>query len=157
MKNRNITNHDNWKTPDYLYDELNKEFNFDYDPCPLNLGEITPDKDGLLSDWGLRNFVNPPYSLKLKTAFIKKAVRESKKRKLCVCLIPVSTSTKLFHDIIMPNKEEIRFLKGRVKFEGVNTKGEFVKGKCGMHDSMIVIFDGRKFYERDNFKDMKER
>ena len=27
---------DNWATPKKLYDELNKEFNFDFDPCPLN-------------------------------------------------------------------------------------------------------------------------
>ncbi len=58
-------------------------------------------------------------------------------------LLPVSTSTKLFHEHILPNKPEIRFLKGRVKFKGYNTKGEFVTSKCGMHDSMLVIFDGR--------------
>lgn len=144
MKDRNLNNHDNWKTPDYLYEKLNDEFNFDFDPCPLCFEEITPENDGLLKDWGDRNFVNPPYSLKLKVAFIKKAIEESKKGKLCVCLIPVSTSTKLFHDDILPNKKEIRFLRGRVKFEGINTKGEAVKGKCGMHDSMIVIFDGRE-------------
>ena len=28
--------------------------------------------------------------------------------------------------------------------EGYNTKGELVKNKKGMHDSMIVIFDGRE-------------
>ena len=55
-------------------------------------------------------------------------------------LLPVSTSTKLFHEHILPNQKEIRFLKGRVKFEGINTFGEKVTTKCGMHDSMIVIF-----------------
>lgn len=58
-------------------------------------------------------------------------------------LLPVSTSTKLFHDVIQPNAKEIRFLRGRVKFAGVNTKGEFVKDKPPMHDSMVVVFDGR--------------
>ena len=62
---------------------------------------------------------------------------------LCVCLLPVSTSTILFHDVIQPNAKEIRFLRGRVKFIGVNTFGERVTNKPGMHDSMIVIFDGR--------------
>ena len=38
------------------------------------------------------------------------------------------------------NRNEIRFLKGRVKFIGVNTKGEKVTNKAGMHDSMIVVF-----------------
>lgn len=140
MKNKNINNHDNWETPPYLYNELNKEFNFDFDPCPICFDEITPDKDGLLIEWGQRNFVNPPYSRKLKEAFVKKAIEESKKGKLCVCLLPVSTSTILFHNYILPNAHDIRFLKGRVKFIGYNTFGEKVNNVAGMHDSMIVIF-----------------
>lgn len=138
MKDRNLNNTDDWATPDYLYNDLNNEFNFDFDPCPL-----FAEFNGLSIDWGERNFVNPPYSQKLKVAFIEKAVLESNKGKLCVCLLPVSTSTKLFHEVIIPNTKEIRFIKGRVKFIGVNTFGEKVYNKCGMHDSMIVIFDGR--------------
>lgn len=140
MKNRNLKNTDNWATPDYFYSELNKEFNFDFDPCPL-----FSKFDGLLIEWKERNFINPPYSRKIKDLFIKKAVEESKNGKLCVCLIPVSTSTKLFHEVIKPNANEIRFIKGRIKFIGINTKGEKVSNKCGMHDSMIVIFDGRSY------------
>ena len=140
MKNRNLIHSDNWATPKDFYDKLNEEFNFNFDPCPLNLAEITPDKDGLLIEWGKRNYINPPYSRKLKEKFVLKAVEESKKGKLCVILLPVSTSTKLFHDIIKPNAKEIRFVKGRIKFIGINTKGEYVNNKAPMHDSMIVIF-----------------
>jgi len=135
MKNRNLAHSDNWATPKWLYDELNQDFEFDFDPCPLHSGF-----DGLEIEWGSRNFINPPYSRKLKEAFILKAIAESKKGKLCVMLIPVSTSTKIFHEQILPNKKEIRFLKGRVRFEGMNTKGEYVTDKAPMHDSMIVIF-----------------
>ena len=88
-------------------------------------------------------FINPPYSRKLKEAFVIKAIEESKKGKLCVMLLPVSTSTQLFHKHILPNQKEIRFIEKRIKFCGVNTKGEFVTGKAGMHDSMVVVFDGR--------------
>ena len=98
MKNRNLNNHDNWATPKELYDKLHKEFKFDFDPCPL-----FADVDGLEIEWGEVNFVNPPYSRKLKDAFVKKAIQESKKGKLCVMLLPVSTSTVLFHDYIKPN------------------------------------------------------
>lgn len=139
MKDRNLIHSDNWATPKYIFDPLNQEFNFDFDPCPLN-GPTTPDKDGLLIDWGKSNFINPPYSRKLKEAFIFKAIEQSKKGKICVMLLPVSTSTKIFHEAILPNKKEIRFLRGRVRFEGINTFGEMVINKCGMHDSMIVIF-----------------
>ena len=85
-------------------------------------------------------FINPPYSRKLKELFIRKAYAESLEGKLCVMLLPVSTSTKIFHEIIYPHAE-IRFLKGRVKFEGINTFGEMVSNKVGMHDSMVVIFN----------------
>lgn len=139
MKDRNLKHSDNWATPNELYDELNKEFGFDFDPCPLNLGEITPENDGLLIEWGKSNYINPPYSRKLKEAFVIKAIEVSKTGRLCVMLLPVSTSTALFHDHIKPNASEIRFLRGRVKFKGITTKGEVSTG-AGMHDSMVVIF-----------------
>lgn len=141
MKNRNLKNSDNWKTPKTFYDKLNDEFDFNFDPCPYT--EDEPEFDGLKVDWKERNFINPPYSRQLKEEFVKKAVLESKKGKLCVLLLPVSTSTKLFHDVILKENAEIRFVKGRISFEGRNTKGEFVSKGKGMHDSMIVIFDGR--------------
>ena len=145
MKNRNLDHSDNWATPKEFYDELNAEFNFDFDPCPYNEGDII--NDGLKIDWGKSNFVNPPYSQKLKEQFIIKGIEEMKKGNVSVFLIPVSTSTKLFHDYIKPNANEIRFLKGRVKFGKINDNGEFYyplnkygKVQSGTKDSMIVIF-----------------
>ena len=116
MKDRNLVHSDNWATPIEFYDNLDLEFAFNFDPCPLNLNEITDETDGLLIDWGTSNFINPPYSRQLKEKFVLKAIEESKKGKLCVMLLPVSTSTKLFHDHILPNAKEIRFVKGRINF-----------------------------------------
>ena len=97
------------------------------------------------------NFINPPYSQSLKEAFIKKGIEESKKGKICVFLIPVSTSTRLFHDYIKPNATEIEFVKGRIKFGKIDSNGNFYyplnkKGKTqsGTKDSMIVVFDGTR-------------
>ena len=134
MKNRNLEHSDNWATPKEFYDALDAEFHFDHDPCPLN------GTDGLTTDWGKSNFINPPYSRTLKEAFVRKAVEESRRGKVCVMLLPVSTSTALFHDWVKPNAKEIRFIRGRIKFLGTNTKGEYVTNKAPMHDSMIVIF-----------------
>ena len=142
MKNRNLKNSDNWKTPPEFYKKLNEEFNFDFDPCPYSEGD--PLFDGLEVEWGERNYINPPYSRKLKDSFVKKAIEEAKSGKLCVLLIPTSTSTILFHDYILPNNPEIRFIRGRIAFQGYNTKGEWSTKNKGMHDSMLVIFDGRK-------------
>ncbi len=141
MKNKNLPYSDNWATPSYIYDELNKEFNFDFDPCPLKY-DINK-WNGLKIDWKKRNFINPPYSIELKIAFVLKAVEEYKKGKLCVLLLPVSTSTKLFHDVILENvTEPVRFFKRRIKFVGHDSKGQLVSNKSPMHDSMLVIFNG---------------
>lgn len=141
MRNIHINNDDNYATPPDLYEELNKEFNFDFDPCPYNENEIILETDGLKKEWGKCNFVNPPYSLKLKEAFVLKAIEEQLKGKQSVFLIPVSTSTKLFHDYIQPNAKEIRFIKGRIKFGKRDLEGNFIPNKQnGTKDSMIVVF-----------------
>lgn len=137
MKNRNLDHKDDWRTPKSFYDDLNNEFNFDFDPCPF---KHDMSWDWLIIEWWKSNFINPPYSLSLKNAFVIKWIEESKKWKTCVFLLPVSTSTKLFHDYIKPNAKEIRFVRWRIKFSWFNTNWEFVDNKVGMHDSMIVIF-----------------
>ena len=163
MKNRNLDHKDHWMTPGSFYDLLDKEHNFNFDPCPYH--HDTDKWDGLEVDWKERNFINPPYSQKLKDLFVKKAIFESYKGKLCVLLIPVSTSTKLFHNYILPNiARPIEYVRGRIPFIGINAKGQKVNypepikdltiefegetipmhvKNSGQHDSMIVIFDGR--------------
>ncbi len=137
MKNRDgLENSDHWQTPIGLYNDLHKEFNFTFDPCPLYA-----TFDGLTIEWGDVNFCNPPYNRIDKPKFIQKAYTEWTKGKTTVLLLPVATSTKLFHDLILPHAE-IRFLRGRVAFLGVNTKGDYVTNKKGKHDSMLVIFRG---------------
>lgn len=139
MKNRNLDNHNDWATPHYVMQELIKEFYFCFDPCPL--GNDVSKFDGTKDPWPIGNiFINPPYSRKLKEAFIHRAVAEAKKGSTVVMLLPVSTSTKIFHDVILPNAAEIRFVRKRIKFQGVNTRGDSVDRSVGMFDNMIVIF-----------------
>ena len=48
MINRDgLENSDHWATPEWLYEQLNSEFNFDFDPCPINA-----TFDGLKLEWG---------------------------------------------------------------------------------------------------------
>lgn len=56
---------DDWATPQWLYKELDNEFHFNFDPCPLNA-----QFDGLKIPWEGNIFVNPPYS-KIKKFLIK--------------------------------------------------------------------------------------
>ena len=137
MRNRDgLPNSDHWETPDKLYQELNSEFHFDFDPCPLHASF-----DGLQCEWGNVNFINPPYNRKDKPRFIQKAFDEWRKGKTCVLLIPAATGTKQFHELILPHAE-VRFLKGRVAFKGINTKGVYSTRNMGKHDSMVVVFRG---------------
>ena len=157
-----LKSHDNWKTPKWLYNELDAEFHFDFDPCPLN-HDISL-WDGLEIEWLDSNFVNPPYSkgedvckknCKKKSCidrghhiskricgkedFIKKSYEEWQKGKTVVLLIPAAVDTDDFHDYIYPYAE-LRFPRGRIAFEGLNAKGEYVTTRKGMHASMICIF-----------------
>ena len=160
MKDRNIEHKDDWETPDYILEDVRSILGDNYfDPCPL--GHDTKKWDGLKVDWERNNYCNPPYSRKLKEAFIKKAKEEQVKGNTTLMLLPVSTSTKIFHEEIY-HQAEITFIKGRIKFIGVNTKGEKVSNKCGMHDSMFVKFKGvplfpkhPKVYECD--EELKEQ
>lgn len=101
---------DNWGTPDALYFQLDDEFKFNCDPCPLN---PNPSMDGLSKEWGTSTFVNPPYSN--PRPWIEKAIEESKRGKTVVMLLRGDTSTRWFHDLVL-DKAEIRFIKGRIKF-----------------------------------------
>jgi len=120
---------DNWQTPPELYAELDKEFKFDFDPCPLK-----PKFDGLKISWGKRNFVNPPYS-KIR-AFLVKAHEELSvgKAEVCVFLTFSNTDTRWFHNFVY-GQAELRFIKGRLKF--LNKEGNVQNS--AMRPSMIAI------------------
>jgi hypothetical protein len=156
VKNKKASALDSWATPKDFYDKINDRFKFDdFDPCPFD-NDISVF-DGLLVDWAPRTFCNPPYSKTDKEKFFYKGYEESLKGKLVVFLVPASTSTKIFHELILPNAK-VEFVRGRLGFEGINRKGEWCNpgkgiGKisnipegakqiisCGQNDLMLVIF-----------------
>ena len=114
---------DEWRTPKLLYEELNKEFHFNDDPCPPG------GNGGLDREWGGCCFVNPPYS-GIKD-WVKKAYDEWQKGKTIVLLIPSRTDTKYWHEYIM-KASEIRFIKGRLKFNDGKGSAPF--------PSAIIVF-----------------
>ena len=141
--NKNGCDNNNWATPQHVLNYISTTF-FNgeefFDPCPLGMRfEDGKMRNGLEMNWAEYNFINPPYSRKLKEQFIKKAFEESKQNKICVMLLPVSTETQIFHDIIVPNAEVI-FIKQRICFTGFNSKGAYVTNSAGQSGSMLVIF-----------------
>jgi hypothetical protein len=80
-----------WLTPADVYEKLNTEFNFDYDPCPYP----RPDGfNGVVVPWGQSNYVNPPFRKSDgaygagPTAFCRKAIEEQNLGKSSVIVIP---------------------------------------------------------------------
>lgn len=126
-----------WATPQDLFDDLDLEFGFTLDPCADASNHkcpryFTKEQNGLAQDWtGERVFCNPPYGREIGL-WVKKCAEHSG---LAVMLIPARTDTRWFHEYIYhkPNVE-IRFLRGRVKFEGAANAAPF--------PSMVVIFNG---------------
>lgn len=99
-----------WATPQALYDELDAEFHFTDDPCPLNGdGGLSPDRE-----WGECVYMNPPYGRGI-TQWICRAYEEGLKGKTVVCLIPSRTDTQWWHRYVM-KADEIRFIEGRLHF-----------------------------------------
>jgi phage N-6-adenine-methyltransferase len=109
-----------WATPSDVYEALNDEFGFTYDPCPLWDGGLV--SDGLLADWGAVTFCNPPYSDIAN--WVMKAWQQWRKGCTVVLLIPSRTDTRWWHDYVM-KATEIRFIKGRLKFGGAATSAPF--------------------------------
>jgi len=122
-----------WATPEVLLSDLDREFHFDFDPCPLGEAE----KDGsapLFTSWvGKRVFCNPPYKGRIITAFLERA-READ---LSVFLLPARTDTRWFHDLVLPHAKEIRFIRRRVRFGGAANPAPF--------PSLIAIFYANGF------------
>lgn len=137
---------DQWATPQNYFDELNKEFVFDLDPCADESNYkcekfFTKEENGLLQDWGgCRVFCNPPYGKEIGK-WVQKCYEEGhKENTLVVMLIPARTDTKYFHDYIL-NRAEVRFVSGRLKFGGATAGAPF--------PSMVAIFRGPKMQRRE--------
>ena len=129
------SNSNEWATPQWLFDELDKEFHFTLDPCATKENAkckkfYTIIEDGLKQKWGGETvFCNPPYGREIGK-WVKKSFEEKGNAKI-VILIPARTDTQWFHNYIY-GKAEIRFLKGRLKFGDSKNSAPF--------PSMIVIF-----------------
>lgn len=115
---------DDRPTPQYFFDEVNREFGFTLDvaadPGNAKCSQFfSVEDDGLAQDWrGNVVWCNPPFSE--IPPWLEKAVFEQRRGVLSVLLLPSATDTAWFHDLALPNAE-IRFLRGRLKFG--NTKG----------------------------------
>lgn len=117
-----------WATDKAVYDKLDAEFHFTWDPCPLG-GE----EDGLsrlFAPWsGQRAFINPEYG-----RHIGRWIERAHEAEVAVFLLPARTDTRWF-GYCLEHATEIRFVRGRLKFGGATNSAPF--------PSVIIVFDNR--------------
>ena len=114
-----------WRTPEKVRLGLVSEFGVLYDVSDRHGGFF----DSFRDEWPSRCFANPPYGPEIGD-WLREAVHQAPD--LVVFLLPARTDTKWFHEIVLPNASEIRFIKGRLKFSGHENSAPF--------PSMLVIF-----------------
>ena len=126
---------DKWETPQDFFDKLDDEFNFTLDVCALPENAkcsnyYTPEQDGLAMPWKGVCWCNPPYGRQIGQ-WVRRALFASVSGATVVMLLPARTDTRWFHEYIY-GKAEIRFIRGRLKFGGVDNAAPF--------PSMVVIY-----------------
>lgn len=120
-----------WATPLSVYEALNAEFAFTFDPCPLmqpeHAGLSLWGTDGLAKSWaGQRVFCNPPYG-----PGIERWLAKAREADLAVYLLPARTDTRWWHEFAM-KATEIRFLRGRLRFGNAKSSAPF--------PSVVLVF-----------------
>lgn len=145
-------NNNDLKTPDFLLQDLEKEFGAFFDPCPYGgiQGALeNPELDGLKRDWQKVNFVNPPY--KEIKFWLKKGAEEYKKGNKNIFLITARVSSKYWAKYVIPYASEIRFFIGSIVFDSPHK--EYATGLpiplC------LIIFDPEKKHPTLSIKNDK--
>jgi site-specific DNA-methyltransferase (adenine-specific) len=116
-----------WGTPQDLFDTLNGEFHFQLDAAASKENAkceryLTKEDDALRQywyEWRGPVWLNPPYG-KAINEWMSKA-RTTGNASVVVCLVPARTDTNWFHRYVWGYASELRFIKGRLKFEGAGT------------------------------------
>ena len=124
-----------WETPNDLFEELNNVFHFDVDVCALPENTkctryFSPEQDGLAQKWSGACWMNPPYGGEI-AKWMQKAYESSLDGAVVVCLVPVRTDTRWWHDYV-GKSAHIEFIKGRLKFGSSKNSAPF--------PSAIVVF-----------------
>lgn len=124
-----------WETPQALFDQLHRVFQFERDVCALPENAkceqyFTPQMDGLKQDWHGTCWMNPPYGRTLGQ-WVKKAHDSARQQQATVvCLLPVRADTRWWHDYCID--AEVTFIKGRLKFSNAPNSAPFA--------SAVVVF-----------------
>ncbi len=103
---------------------------FDLDPAsgaeatPLASTRYTEEDDGLAQEWFGTVWLNPPFSEKTRWVRKTRAEVADGNVQTAVVLLPVDTSTQLFHDHVT-DARAVCFVEGRLSFIGGDRNPNF--------------------------------
>jgi len=128
-----------WETPQWLFDLLNKEFEFTLDVCALPENTkcpryFTPEDNGLTQPWDGTCWMNPPYGTTIKD-WMGKAKQEALNGSTVVCLVPARPDTNWWWDNVI--EAEVRFIKGRLEFVGSPSAAPFPSAVIVMRPGLL--------------------
>lgn len=126
---RRYSGRDDWRTPRALFLQLDAEFGFTLDAAAAShnaqCGAFFTERDDALSQsWTGVVWCNPPYRSELIGKFVRKGYESSVAGATVVMLVPVRADLEWWHEYAL-RAAEIRFIRGRVRFEGMRGTAPF--------------------------------
>ena len=119
----NIEERDDWETPQWLFDKLNKQYEFKFDCCATkDNSKCNFCSDDFLNNHNTGNitcWMNPPFS---KAAEMFKHFFDVTNKGVCIYRCD-NMETKIWQDIILKNASWVFIPKGRISYEGKEGKG----------------------------------
>lgn len=136
-----------WATPLWLFDLLHSEFNFELDAAASAANAKcllfwTEQDDALIQPWlGPSNlssgaiksvFCNPPYGRGIGAWMAKAKAEVQAHEGTIIMLVPARPDTSWWSDNVVEGATEVRFIKGRIQFEGAESGATF--------PSVVVVY-----------------
>ena len=129
-----------WRTPDWLFEELDQKYRFDLDAAASEANSkcsqfLTKEDNALEMRWwpGSRVFINPPYG-RAVGKFVYKSLDQSRCGRLVVLLTFARTDTSWWQDCV-PHAAEVIFIRGRLRFN----RGQGKSGAAPAPSAIIVF------------------
>ena len=145
-KQTNTVTSIDYQTPTWLYEKLNKAYDFYTDPCtfpdnPLKTPLFFTEEDNGLDSrkWKGNVYINPPYYQEDLLKWSSEATLYAlfNQDKIVVMLVPAKTEQFWFQNLLHRNNVKFYFLHDRLKFENTKSSATF--------SSILIIFNDRVF------------
>ena len=142
-----VSERDFWATPDFIFNWLDDQFNFDVDlaasennhKCPFY---FTEEHNALEREWGeswniSRGFLNPPYSD--IAPWVEKAIAENLLNGFETAMLIPTPNGEKYYENVFKYASKIIYITGRISF--IDSSGKPKTGNT--RGSCVVVFGHR--------------